>query len=191
MQKITESYDCLTGKLLIATPAIQDKFFERSVIYICGHNEQGAMGLIINREMSDINCSDIFKQLKINSPQIVYNKPIYFGGPVEAEKGFVLHSNDYRDKFTQVVNKNIYLTSTVEILESIATGHGPRESIVAIGCAGWDAGQLEYEIKHDTWLVVPANDKIIFGQDSYSKWYDSTRDFGIDISKYYTIAGNA
>lgn len=182
----------LTGKMLVATPLIQEGCFEKSVIYVCAHNESGAMGLVLNHAITNLNCGEIFDHLGLDELAKSCDKPIYFGGPVETEKGFVLHTKDYSESFTQELPGAFSITSTIDILKDIARGAGPRKSLITLGCAAWSEGQLEEEIKENSWLITDVNEDIMFDHHAENKWERSTALAGVpDMSKYSHIAGSA
>src|SRR5690606_28433000 len=138
----------LEGSLLVATPVLNGSAFEKAVIYLCVHNEIGSMGILVNHAINNLKCSDILSQVGIKSSEINFNNaPVYFGGPIESAKGFILHTSDYYGINTQVLQDNISLTSTMDILQDMASGKGPHKRILALGCAGWEPGQLEQELK--------------------------------------------
>lgn len=181
----------LQGQLLVATPLITGSCFEKSVVYICNHDENGAMGILINHVLGNLTCTDIFGQLNIEGTESALASPIHFGGPVESSRGFILHTGDYENSDTRTLNDNICITSTVDVLRDIALGKGPDKSIIALGCAGWAPGQLENEIKLNSWINVPANENLIFGLDNKKKWSESAKMLGVDLMKYSVISGNA
>lgn len=182
----------LEGNLLIATPLLNGSCFEKSVIYVCLHNEGGAMGILVNHVLDNLKCFDIFSQLDIRPSEITHgNAPVYFGGPTESAKGFILHTNDYSNHGTHILNRNISLTSTIDILKDIAAGNGPQKKIFALGCSGWAPGQIEKEIKANSWLTASANEEIIFDTHNEDKWQLALNSLGINFSNYYSIIGNA
>lgn len=172
----------LTGQLLIAMPTMQDPRFERSVVYMCIHNAEGAMGLILNRPLESLTFPDLLSQLEIKTPEPTGNIPVQYGGPVETGRGFVLHSLDYEQDGTIVVDSKLGLTATTDILKDIATDQGPQRAILALGYAGWGAGQLDDEIQQNTWLHVPADDLLLFDGNIESKWDRAVAKIGIDVS---------
>jgi len=181
----------LTGQLLVAMPQMLDERFSKSVIYICAHNDDGAMGLVVNKVLENINFPDLLQQLDL-SP-IVSGKEIrvHFGGPVEAGRGFVLHTADYVQEATMIVDDRIALTATTDILRDIAGGDGPQNSLLALGYAGWGPGQLDAEIQANGWLSLDADDKLIFSLDPASAWQGSLAKMGIDVSMLSGDAGHA
>jgi putative transcriptional regulator len=182
----------LAGQLLVAMPQMLDQRFARSVIYLCAHSEgAGAMGLVINKLLDSLTMGDLLAQLDISPRRIVNSRPIHFGGPVEAGRGFVLHTSDYNEEATLVVDGNIAVTATLEILRAIAKGQGPRHSLFALGYAGWAPGQLDAEIQANGWLSVAADDDIVFDPDHDGKWRRALAKLGIDLSKLSTDAGHA
>jgi putative transcriptional regulator len=162
------------------------------VIYVCAHNETGAMGVVVSHTLNGLRSEDILSQVGINSSEINYkDTPIYFGGPVETSKGFILHTSDYFCNGTQIIHSNISLTSTVDILEDIASGKGPGKHILALGCTGWEAGQLEKEIKENSWITIPANENLVFDCHNEEKWQQANHSLGINLMNYSADIGNA
>ena len=182
----------LAGQLLVAMPQMLDPRFARSVIYLCLHSgDGGAMGLVVNKLLGSATMEELFAQLDIKSSTDVSTRPVHFGGPVDAGRGFVLHSSDYSEGATLVVNGNIAITATIEILRAIGKGQGPRHSLFALGYAGWAPGQLDAEIQANGWLSVAADDDIIFALDQGEKWRRALGKLGIDLTKLSTDAGHA
>ena len=170
----------LSGQMLIAMPGMTDPRFEKSVIYICAHNEDGAMGLVVNRLIESMTFPEMLKQLDIepNEPEDVIR--VLLGGPVDQARGFVLHSPDYLQDASMVVDDDVALTATIDILRAIADGAGPRNRLLALGYAGWGPGQLDSEILHNGWLNVSADDDLVFGEDLDAKWERAMAKIGID-----------
>jgi putative transcriptional regulator len=158
----------LQNHVLIAMPQLSDGFFNRSVIYVCAHSHEGAMGIVINQRMPDIEFSELLDQLHL--PQSAAAPVVHFGGPVETGRGFVLHSTDFQRDDTVRLTEGLSLTGTIDILRAISEGRGPRQSIFALGYAGWGPGQLEAELQANSWLAVPADDDLIFSPDLPHKW---------------------
>lgn len=181
----------LTGQLLIAMPTMTDSRFARSVIYVCTHSASGAMGLVINKVLDNIGLKDLLEQLKIETEQVPAALKIHFGGPVETARGFVLHSADYQQQGTLMVDDRVGLTASVDILRLIAGGNGPKRYLVALGYAGWAPGQLDAEIQGNGWLHAPADLKLIFGIANHEKWHRAVSQLGFDVSKLSTVAGRA
>ncbi|MFQ5955125.1 MAG: YqgE/AlgH family protein [Kiloniellales bacterium] len=181
----------LTGSLLVAMPQMQDVRFARSVIYICVHNADGAMGLVVNRLVDSVTFPDLLQQLDIRLESRADDIRVHFGGPVESGRGFVLHSTDYDQGNTVVVDSEIALTATVDILKAIAKGAGPRRSLLALGYAGWGPGQLDLEIQQNVWFHVPADEALIFDADLDSKWERAAAKIGIALSHLSSEAGHA
>jgi putative transcriptional regulator len=169
-----------------------DQRFARSVIYLCAHSEDaGAMGLVINKLLDSLTMGELLAQLDISPSRIINSRPIHFGGPVEAGRGFVLHTSDYNEEATLLVDGNIAVTATLEILRAIGKGRGPRHSLFALGYAGWAPGQLDAEIQANGWLSVAADDDIVFDPDQDGKWRRALAKLGIDLSMLSTDAGHA
>ncbi len=189
----TETYDgYLVGHLLVATPAMGDSRFDHTVIYLCAHNDEGAMGLVINRAMRDIDFSDLLEQLDIDSAGALRQQIIvHAGGPVDTGRGFVLHTPDYQHETTVSVDDSVALTASVDIIRAIVEGHGPERCLLALGYAGWSAGQLEQELKENAWIAVPPDDELLFGDDLMRKWEAALGRLGISGAMLSTLAGNA
>ena len=188
---VSDSSGYLTGHVLVAMPQMEDPRFARSVVYICAHTPDGAMGLVINKLVDSVTFPDLLEQLDLK--QTTKNEAIHvhFGGPVETGRGFVLHSADYIQDATLVINDKVALTATVDILKAMAEGNGPSSSLLALGYAGWAPGQLDEEIQANGWLTVPADDDLIFGSKLESRWELAMAKMGIDFSKLSGAAGHA
>ncbi len=189
IDKDTDGY--LTGQLIIAMPGIADPRFKKAVIYMCAHTEDGAMGLVINRVMEELSFPDLLEQLEIETSPTAPPIRVQFGGPVEATRGFILHSPDYLQDSSLIVASDVALTASVDILRAIADGSGPNNRILALGYAGWGAGQLDAEIKSNGWLNVAADDDLVFDPDLDSKWERAISKLGIDPRMLSHFAGNA
>jgi putative transcriptional regulator len=189
----------LDGQLLIAMPVMSDPRFARSVIYMCAHSEDGAMGLIINQRASHISFPDLLERLGILATngeagvgEEVGNLSIHVGGPVETGRGFVLHSSDYHaEDSTLPIEDGVCLTATIDILKAIAAGTGPDRAILALGYAGWSPGQLESEIQANGWLNCPADPDLIFDKNLEAKYAKALAKLGIDPSHLVSDAGHA
>jgi putative transcriptional regulator len=184
--------ETLAGQLLVAMPQMPDQRFARSVIYLCAHSENdGAMGLVINKPLGSLTLAELFAQLDIAPPGAAEAQPVHFGGPVEIGRGFVLHTADYREEATLHVAGNIAVTATLEILRAIGKGRGPRQCLFALGYAGWAPGQLDAEIQANGWLCVAADDGIVFDTDHDRKWRRALAKLGVDLSSLSSDAGHA
>jgi putative transcriptional regulator len=173
-------------------PQMLDPRFARSVIYLCAHSDDsGAMGLVINKLLGSLTMGELFAQLEIAPSGVVSPRPVHFGGPVESGRGFILHTADYREEATLLVDGNIALTATLEILRAIGKGQGPHQSLFALGYAGWGPGQLDAEIQANGWLSVAADDNIVFAPDHDAKWRRALAKLGIDLSMLSSDAGHA
>ena len=181
----------LAGQMLIAMPQMRDARFSRSVVYLCAHTKEGAMGLVINRMFNGLSFPDLLEQLTIEPTPLCDPIKIHFGGPVEAGRGFVLHSTDYVQETTLVVNDDVGLTATIDVLKAIANGEGPARSLLALGYAGWGAGQLDNEIRDNAWLSVEPDDELLFGADIETKWERAIAKIGVDFSMLSGEAGHA
>lgn len=172
-------------------PAMHDQRFSKAVIYICVHDTDGAMGLVVNQLVNELTFPQLLQQLEIKSCENIQNIRIHFGGPVEVGRGFVLHSNEYSQKDTIIVDNYIGLTPTIDILRDIAEGNGPRQAILALGYAGWGPGQLEHELTQNAWLNVTADESLLFDIDLESKWKRSIKKLGIDPTLLSGDSGHA
>lgn len=181
----------LTGKLLIAMPYMQDQRFHQSVIYVCGHDETGGMGLIVNKPLVSVNFKDLLAQVEMNYDSFTPNGPIHYGGPVEVGRGFVLHTVDYLADASVTINDNLALTATLQILRAIAERRGPRNALVALGYVGWNAGQLETELQNNSWLVINAHENLIFHPDSSAIWQQALNSIGINPAFITQSGGHA
>ena len=171
----------LQGQLLIAMPGMGDLRFERAVIFLCAHSADGAMGLIVNKPAPDLSFADLLAQLKIASTIDLRRTRVHFGGPVEHARGFVLHSADYAvEESSMTVSEVFRMTATVDILQDMARGSGPRQALLALGYAGWGPGQLESEIQANGWLTAPADADLVFGANDADKWGAALRSISID-----------
>lgn len=182
----------LRGKLLIAMPGMGDHRFDRSVVFLCEHNDQGAMGLIVNKPTPEIRFSDLLDQLELPSKTSAPDLAVHFGGPVENGRGFVLHSSDYsEDSSTMHVDETFGMTATMTVLQVISDGCGPRRALFALGYSGWGPGQLETELQQNGWLTVDADADIVFGEDNAGKWAAALKSLGVDPLSLSASAGRA
>ncbi len=181
----------LAGHLLLAMPGMKDPRFAKSVIYICAHNSDGAMGLVVNKPMESLTFPDLLEQLEIGPTAADARIDVHFGGPVESGRGFVLHSSEYQQEATMVVDRGIALTATVDILKDIASGAGPQRSLLALGYAGWAPGQLDTEIMANGWLHLSPDDDLVFGASLETKWDRAMSKLGIDPLLLSGDAGHA
>lgn len=181
----------LAGKLLIALPAIKDPLFERSVILVCAHNEEHAMGIVINHTLNDVSLDELFEQLGMEAPP-VSDVALLEGGPVRPERGFVLHSEDYdAEGATVSVTDGVCLTATEDVLLALASDTPPEKAILALGYAGWGEGQLEEEIVENVWLVADANEAIIYDKSYGTKWSRALASIGVSADKLSSESGRA
>jgi putative transcriptional regulator len=189
----------LEGQVLVAMPGMVDQRFARSVIYLCAHSKEGAMGIVVNQRAKRIKFSDLLVQLEVINEQDVIQLPrradgmqVLKGGPVETQRGFVLHSSDYHVADTTMpIDKTVSLTATVDILRAIAQGAGPYQAVLALGYAGWSPGQLEKEIQQNGWLSCEADADLVFGADLDLKYGRAMRKIGIDPAMLVSEAGHA
>jgi len=188
---MTQQATSLVDKCLIATPAIKDPIFASSLVYMCEHSENGSMGLVVNHETSQI-LDDIFSQLNIEcDDEGIKNQPVYIGGPVQLEQGFVLHSGEGSWQNSVEVSNGIHLTSSLDILQAIANGQGPEDYLVILGFSGWASGQLESELQQNSWLTSTCNPDLLFHQKPEDKWQVAFDSLGFDINSLSPVSGNA
>lgn len=191
MDATIDTCTSLSGMLLVAMPQMSDPRFARSVVYVCAHSDEGAMGLVVNRLADNLTFPNLIEQLGLDPPEAEGDTPVHVGGPVESSRGFVLHSTDYVQESTLVIDDDVALTATVDVLRAIADGRGPRRRVLALGYAGWAPGQLDAEIQANGWLVAPACEEILFGHDNDGKWLRALDILGIDLSLLSSEAGHA
>ena len=184
-------FSSLKNHFLIALPSLGDPNFSHTVTYICEHEPAGAMGIIINRP-SQLQLIDIMNHMDIEkTSQNAAQQPIYTGGPVEGERGFVLHTRSKMWDSTLNISEEISITTSKDVLEAIALGKGPDKSLIALGYAGWGAGQLESELQENTWLNAPADTSIIFDVPTEQRWTAAAEIMGIDLNLITSTAGHA
>ena len=191
MSETSKDAGYLTGQLLVAMPQMLDERFSTTVIYLCAHTEDGAMGLVVNKLIENVDLPDLLEQLGLEPDIKGVGIRVHFGGPVESGRGFVLHSADYVQDATMVINDHIALTATTDVLRDIAAGDGPQNSFLALGYAGWGPGQLDAEIQANGWLSLEADSTLVFGRDPNTVWQASLAKMGIDISMLSGDAGHA
>jgi putative transcriptional regulator len=182
----------LEGKILIAMPSMGDPRFAHSVVLLCSHSDKGAMGLIVNKPNSDIRMSDVLDQLDISGSASAQDMIVHFGGPVETGRGFVLHSADYASNLhTLAVPEGFGMTATLDILEEIAQGNGPKHALMMLGYAGWGPGQLENEIAQNAWLTGDSSPNLVFQVPAPQMWTAALESLGIDPLSLSSVAGKA
>ncbi|MGQ0676208.1 MAG: YqgE/AlgH family protein [Rhodospirillales bacterium] len=191
MARVKDFAGYLTGQMLIAMPQMRDPRFQRSVIYVCVHNTNGAMGLVVNRLAGSLTFPDLLQQLNIDTDNLKQSIRVHFGGPVESGRGFVLHSNDFKDTGTTVVPGGLALTATIDILKAIAGGGGPKRCLLALGYAGWGPKQLDGELQANAWLSAPADEDIVFDGALDSKWERALGKIGIAPKMLSGLSGDA
>ena len=188
----------LTKQLLIAMPSMEDPNFSRTVTIICGHNQEGAMGIIINQPttlfvdelLSNLDSSNADSKVAPKKP-IENHEPVYAGGPVQIDRGFILHDSDKQWDSTHIIDNDLSLTTSEDILLSIAQGKGPVNALIALGYAGWAAGQLEHEISANAWLTVPYDADILFDTPIAQRWQSAATKIGVDLHLISNQAGHA
>ena len=183
--------DHLANQLLIALPTLADSPFERSVALICQHDEDGAMAVVVNRA-SEYTLGEVFQQMGITShDETLCAQPVLAGGPVHPERGFVLHDGDREWDSSLPIGERLHVTTSRDILEAMARGEGPRHVTVALGCAGWGAGQLESELVENSWLTAPADFELLFALPLASRWQAAAGRIGVDMSRMADYSGHA
>jgi putative transcriptional regulator len=178
-------------QLLIAMPSLQSDAFTKSVVYVCAHSSAGTMGIVVNQKLPEIKFRDLMSQFQLPMNGLQGDPIVHFGGPVETGRGFVLHSTDFLREDTVRVNSRIGITGTIDILKAISEGHGPRQSIFALGYAGWGPGQLDAEMQQNAWLTVPADDGLIFDTNLSNKWERALLKMGITPTALSYEVGHA
>lgn len=182
----------LTGKLLIAMPDMGDPRFEKSVVLICSHSSDGAMGLIVNKSVDEVQFKQVVEQLGVTANESSKDTPIHFGGPVETGRGFVLHSDDYEDSPSSMkVPGGFRVTATLDVLEALAGGDGPERAMMALGYAGWGPGQLEGELQHNGWLTADASGELVFSENNDGKWDAALKSLGVSALHLSATGGTA
>ncbi len=181
----------LSGQLLIAMPAMDDPHFIRSVIFICSHNEEDAMGLVINKLYGAVRFASLLDQIDVKRAPNAPDINVHCGGPVETSRGFVLHSADYNGEGTGHITPEVALTANVEILRALAMGTGPRQALLALGYAAWAGGQLERELQQHGWLVAPTDSALLFDNGLETKWDRAVAKLGITPALFSGAAGRA
>lgn len=181
----------LSGQLLVAMPGMVDPNFDHTVTYICEHSDEGALGLIINRPL-DMDIGAVLQQLELETtPRPLLQQPVVSGGPVQPERGFVLHQSPQQWDATTAMSQSIFITTSQDILLDVAAGHGPEQLLIVLGYAGWGPGQLEEEIRSNAWLTAPAAAELIFATPFAQRWQAATRSLGIDPALLSSQAGHA
>ena len=183
----------LKGNILCALPQLKDIFFSKSLVYLTHHSKEGAVGIILNYKIMNIKGEDLFNKLNIksNGCKNDISFPFHIGGPLNQNNGFILHSNDYKTKSTIKVSKNVSLTVSTDILIDIAQNKGPKDFFISLGYSGWGPGQLEDEIKNNSWINLKEQMDLLFDKDVEEKWNNAIKRTGIDFSKFLNLSGNA
>jgi len=186
-----EQTNTLAGHLLVAMPGMADPNFHHSVTYVCEHGEQGALGLVINQPMN-MAMGEVLDQLSLSTDaETLRGQPVLRGGPVQAERGFVLHDTGRDWEATTEVEHSIFITTSQDILSDLAAGRGPERALMALGYAGWGPGQLEAEILQNAWLTVPASPDLVFDTPYHQRWEAAAESIGVDVASLSLHAGNA
>ncbi len=180
----------LKNQFLVAMPSLDDEHFEQTVTFLCEHSDQGALGLVINRP-SDLSVANMLGHMNVPCERNLEKDPVFWGGPVQPERGFVLHTVGTTWESTVQVSEHLAITSSRDILEAIGLGNGPEEYLITLGYAGWDAGQLEEELLHNAWLNTPADRQILFSTAPPERWEASLKLLGVDLTVLSGDAGHA
>ena len=181
----------LTGQMLIAMPTMADPRFARTLVYLCAHNSDGAMGIVVNRAVEEISFAEMLEQLEISQLTPPEDILVQYGGPVETQRGFVLHSAEYIKEGTMQVTDEVALSATLQVLRDIAGRQGPKHKLLALGYAGWGPGQLDSEIHENAWLTVEPDEELLFGTALDQKWAKAIRKLGVDPAMLTGAAGHA
>ena len=185
----------LQHHFLIAMPALQDPLFKRSVVYICEYNDEGAMGIVVNKPLENLQIEGILEKLKIEpdprDPAIRLDKPVFIGGPLAEDRGFILHSSPNEFGSSIRISDDVVITTSRDVLETLGTTQQPKDVLVALGYASWEKGQLEQEIMENAWLTAPANADILFRTPISERWREAARLVGVDIHNMPAEAGHA
>ena len=181
----------LTGQIIVSMPSLEDERFYKTVIYMCAHSSEGSMGIIINKKIDYDLYPDLLEQLGIDKPLDKKKLFIRYGGPIESGRGFVLHSDDMIRKETLNIDKGVALTSTAEFFDDLSIGKGPKNSILALGYAGWAPGQLEAEILQNSWMSLPVDTSFLFDDEVSRKWSQAYKIMGVDPNKLSFQSGRA
>jgi len=181
----------LAGQLLVATPVIDTGCFQKSVVYVFAHNAEGAMGVIINQPLELVRFSSLVEGLNLDNEQMQSNMPVYYGGPVDRHRGFVVHSADYIREHTLIRHGDLAITASNAILRDIIAGKGPQHAFLSVGFAGWTAGQLEQEIEQNSWIHVPPTSELVFTTENELKWGTASKSLGVDMNFFSTTVGHA
>lgn len=183
--------DCLAGKLLIAMPGIGDPRFERTVILVCAHNDALAMGVVVNKPREEVRLGEVLDALGLDAEGDAVDRIVLNGGPVTPDRGFVLHSEDFEGEGTQEVAPGLRLTTSRDVLEAIGRARPPRDYVLALGYAGWGAGQLESELTHNVWLVADARSDIVFAVKPERAWERAIASLGLKPGMLMSEGGSA
>ena len=181
----------LAGKLLLATPDMRDPRFARSVVLLCQHNVQGAMGIIINKPLPKLPFKQVMQQFNLRITQNTPNHVMHFGGPVETSRGFVLHGDDYSSQHTETISSKVNVTATIDVIRHIASGDGPQQCLMALGYASWSGGQLEQELQVNAWLVTHSTTALLFDMPSDERWDKAYQQLGLNPAQFISHAGSA
>lgn len=191
MDRKENKLNTFVNQILIAMPSLQDPRFDHAIIYMCGHDKKGSMGIVVNKLVTGVYLSDMLQQMNISHEDPSYNPPVYFGGPVEIGRGFVLHTTDYLHSSSIKVNDTIALTANVEILKIMGSKNRPQKSLLALGYSGWGIGQLDNEIQRNSWLQIDCQEDLIFSKNVESSWQKALRKLGAEPGMLSEKVGHA
>ncbi len=191
LYSMSSSEGYLAGKILLASPNMTDGRFRQAVILLCQHNAEGAMGIILNKPLPNMQVGELIKQFDLETDSITGAEPIYFGGPVESVRGFVLHTDEYVSPETQSIFPHVNLTATIDVVRHIAGNTGPRKRLMALGYAGWDSGQLERELQENAWLVAEGSEALLFDVPVDARWHIGYESVGLEPTRFMETSGSA
>lgn len=187
---MTDATDSLKNQFLVAMPSLEDENFSHTVSLLCEHSDDGAIGLVINRP-TELRLSDMMEQMELEHGKVDSEAIVYWGGPVQPERGFVIHREPGGWESCMSLGDRLYITTSRDILRAIGIGEGPSEYFVVLGYAGWGAGQLESEILHNSWLNAPLDEQVLFHTPAQQRWQAATRLLGVDVTQLSGDAGHA
>ena len=190
-KKTTASSFDIQGQILVSMPGMKDPRFKDSLILLCGHDENGAMGIVVNKVIDNVFLKDIIDQMDLGDVENIPDEAIHYGGPVEIGRGFVLHTTDCLHKSSVQITDDIALTASTEIFKDVVKNKGPDHMLIALGYAGWSSGQLESELMENSWLTLPADASILFDSNPQTLWERTLKKFGIDPNCISPHAGRA
>ena len=191
LYSLSSSEGYLAGRLLLASPNMTDERFRQSVVLLCQHNANGAMGIVLNKPLPNMQVAELIKQFDLETDSVTGAEPIYFGGPVESIRGFVLHTDEYVSPETQSILPHVNLTATIDVVRHIAGNTGPRKRLMALGYASWEGGQLERELEENAWVVAEGSEAVLFDVPVEARWHFGYESVGLEPSRLSQTSGSA